>query len=261
MEIPNEAKELIIERLSKGGRQLLYLAISGSHAWGLERTDSDIDIRGIYQDPTTKILSIHKGDDNIEFNDGIYDVQLYELEKFLRLLCNHNGNMLNLLWLPRPCVYFSGVPWGYLAQKFITKKLRFYYRGYAESQRKRAMSQRGGKAHIYTYREMFSGLYTMRYGVMEHNFMKLWEEAQKNNWYEGELLDKYFPNPTQEVTDEDWHQFYSEWDKLCIKLDKEADESNLPLNYDGVKECTDILVSQRLLNLFNSRLINDRKTN
>ena len=254
MRVPEEAKQIINSRLSKGGRELLFLAVSGSHAWGLEQPDSDVDIRGVYQDPTTKVLGIYKGDDNMEFNDGIYDVQLYELQKFLRLLCNHNGNMVNLLWLPEPSIFSIGVPWGFLAQKFITKKLRFYYRGYAESQRKRAMSQRGGKALIYTYREMFSGLYTLRYGVMEHNFMKLWDEAVKNNWYQGELLGQYFPDPSQEVTDEGWHKFYSEWDKLCIVLDEEVEKSSLPLTYDGVKDCTDILVSQRLLNLFSEKL-------
>lgn len=245
-----EGHNLIKERLATSDRQLLYLVVSGSHAWGLERPDSDIDLRGIYQDPTMKVLSLHKGKDNIEFSEGIYDVQLYEIEKFFNMLTKHNGNMVNLLWLPNPICLSILVPWVYLAKRFLTKKLRFYYRGYADSQRKRAMSQRGGKALIYTYREMFSGIYTMHYGRMEHDFHKLWDEAIKNGWYEGDLLDKYFPEPTQEVTDEGWHRFYSEWADLCKVLDVEAEKSSLPDTYDGVEDCTELLQALRLLNLY-----------
>jgi len=252
MRIPQEAEDISIKRLGEGNRRLLYLVVSGSHAWGLERPDSDVDIRGIYQDSTIKVLGLHKGRDNIEFNEGIYDVQLYEIEKFLGMLCNHNGNMVNLLWIPAPSIYDITVPWAYLAQKFLTRKLRFYYRGYAESQRKRAMSQRGGKALIYTYREMFSGIYTMKYGVIEHNFMKLWGKAVEESWYKGDLLDKYFPDSTQEVTDEGWHRFYSEWDALCVVLDSVVESSPLPIIYDGVKNCTDILLNARMLNLFSA---------
>lgn len=229
--------------------ELLFLVVSGSHAWGLERADSDIDLRGIYQDSTKNVLKLHSGSDTVEFTEGNYDVQLYEVKKFLNLLCKHNGNMVNLLLLPTPWRSVAYVSWSVLATKFLTRKLRFYYRGYAESQRKRAMSQRGGKALIYTYREMFSGLYTMHYGMMEHDFMKLWREAQSRGWYGKGLLDMYFPDPKQGVSDEGWHQFYSEWAELCIKLDIEAEKSPLPETFDGIDICNQLLLSLRLAQL------------
>jgi len=241
--------ELIKHKLAEGNQSLLYLVVSGSHAWGLEKPDSDIDLRGIYQEPTINILGLHKIRDTVEFTDGDYDVQLYELEKFLNLLCNHNGNMVNLLWLPNPLVSTPAIPWTELSKLFMTRKLRFYYRGYADSQRKRAMSQRGGKALIYTYREIFSGLFAMHYGYMEHSFKKLWDEAKKQNWYNGGLLDKYFPDPAQEVTDEGWRQFYAEWEELCIKLDNEAAISPLSGTFDGFNMCDRILKQRRLLAL------------
>jgi len=246
----NEAIELVEQKLASENRRLLYLVVSGSHAWGLERPDSDIDLRGVYQDSTIKILGLHRGRDTVEFSEGKYDVQLYELEKFLNMLCNHNGNMVNLLWLPDELMVTLTLPWAQLAQIFMTRKLRLYYRGYAESQRKRAMSQRGGKALIYTYREMFSGLYSLKYGIMEHNFKKLWQEAIKRKWYVSGLLDKYFLNPAQEVTDEGWRQFYAEWAELCIKLDKVAEKSPLPETFDGVDTCSELLRERRIYDLF-----------
>lgn len=248
--IGKEAINLVTDKLSKDNRTLLYLVVSGSHAWGLDTPTSDIDLRGVYQDPTTKILSLYEGRDNIEFTQDNYDIQLYEVEKFFKMLCKHNGNMVNLLWLPSPLFISFGIPWVGLARNFLTRKLKFYYRGYAEGQRKRAMSERGGKALIYTYREMFSGLYTMRYGHLEFNFMKLWKIAIDNGWYSGHLLDKYFLGPTKEVSDEDWHRFYSEWEDLCIKLDKEAETSPLPETYDGAGECNELLLQLRLYNLY-----------
>jgi len=239
--------DVVNERI--GDNKLLYLVVSGSHAWGLARPDSDIDLRGVYLKPTIKVLGLHKGRDTIEFTDGDFDVQLYELEKFLNMLCKHNGNMVNLLWLSYPMLQSSLVPWGDLSKAFITKRLRYYYRGYAESQRKRAMSQRGGKALIYTYREMFSGLYVMKYEHLEHDFIKLWDTAIENGWYNGKLLKEYFPDTKKEVTDENWHDFYSEWEELSKVLDKEAKHSKLPDTFDGSEMCDGILKKVRLLNL------------
>jgi len=215
---------IIEEKLARDNRHLLYLVISGSHAWGLQREDSDIDFRGIYQESTMKILGLHKGRDTIELSEGIYDYQIYEIEKFLNMLVKHNGNMVNLLWIPQPIVASEKIPWTSLSKKFLTKKLRHYYKGYAESQRKRAMHQRGGKALIYTYREMFAGLYTMRYGELEHEFKKLWAVARNNGWYNGDLLGRYMSDSSQEITDGGWHRFYEEWEELCIKLDEEAEQ-------------------------------------
>jgi predicted nucleotidyltransferase len=231
-----------------GDNHLLYMAVSGSHVWGLDRPDSDVDFRGVYQKPTTQILGMNRGRDTIEFTDGLYDVQLYEIEKFLSMLCNHNGNMVNLLWL-NPCLSRHNVDWDFLSKSFLTKSLRKYYRGYAESQRKRAMSCRGGKALIYTYREMFSGLFAMHFRYVEHNFMTLWGTALTHGWYTGELLGKYMKNPQMEITDEGWRQFYAEWDELCLRLDEEASKSSLPETFDGTEYCNKHLIAMRLNDL------------
>ena len=88
--------DVVKTKVRENGGRLLYLAVSGSHAWGLNRPDSDVDFRGVYQKPTFDILDLHKGRDTIEYTKGIYDVQLYEIEKFFRMLCNNNGNMVSV---------------------------------------------------------------------------------------------------------------------------------------------------------------------
>lgn len=224
----------------------LFLAVSGSHANGLARPDSDIDIRGVYLDPTRQILSLHRGADTIEATEDVIDIQLYELGKLLGMLLKHNGNIVRLLLSPIVLYEDLDIPWRELARRFLTKKLRHYYRGYAQAQRKRAMSERGGRALVYTYREIFEGLAVMRLGEPIFNFRQLWKWVEDRGFYTNGLLYQYFDDFTKEVTDEGWRQFYREWEELCLLLDEETAHSGLPESYDGYRECNELLLKWRL---------------
>ncbi len=253
-----EGTRLIKDGLDRKGRKLLFLALSGSHAWGLERPDSDLDLRGIYLENPLTLMSINKPRDTDEMpqlkvEHPDLDTQIYELEKFLRMLIDHNGNMVTLLNLPQLAVDNS-IPWGELGKNFTTRKLTKYYAGYADSQRKRALSQRGGKALIYTYREMFEGLYLMKYGAMCFDFTELWKQAEQNGWYTKGLLYKYYPlcrnsQEPQSVTPQEWEQFYSEWAELVEKMDLVSQSSPLPEDYDGYDLCNKILQEERIKSL------------
>ena len=252
----NMGMQLVQTKLAESNQKLLLLAVSGSHSWGLQRPDSDFDLRGVYQESTLNVLDINKPRDTVEFTDGLYDVQLYEVEKFFKMLCGHNGNMVMLLHLPDFLYEDDFIFWRNLGHSFLTKKLRFYYRGYADSQRKRALSQKGGKALIYTYREMFTGLYLMKHGTVCFDFNKLWREAEHDGWYVDGLLYKYYPNHrqyfpagTQNITPDEWNKFYIEWEKLSELLDKEAEKSSLPDAYDGYDICNTLLRGLRIQNI------------
>ena len=250
-------KEVALSAL--GNRKLLYLGLSGSHAWGLNRPDSDLDLIGIYQEHTNKVLSIRKSKDVVNKKIDVYDLQLFEIEKFLKLLCNNNGNMVTWLKLPNQIYVDDVVDWDSLADNFITKELKKYYKGYAFSQRQRTASERGGKALIYTYRELFCGLYLMKYGQLEFSFQELWETARKNGWYEHGLLDRYFDKVMANekvsiISDSGWVEFYNEWNVLTKLLDEESEKSSLPdkpvKNIEEV--CSNILIALRIENLLNS---------
>lgn len=249
-EIQEELITTARQELEERGKHLLFMVLSGSHIWGLSNPDSDYDIRGVYKDRTINLLGISKPKDTVEFTVGKIDGQFYEVEKFLRMLCNHNGNMITILLSPIKLYSTLSLPWVGLAQNFLTRKLRYYYRGYAMGQRKRALSERGGKALIYTYREMFAGLYLMHYGNMEFSFDALVETAKGHDWYDGYLLDKYYPDYKKEVSEEEWNKFYAEWDRLADRLDVEATNSPLPETYDGWVECSQLLKQLRLYDLF-----------
>ena len=252
-DILTSAGFLVKSRLIDECKLPLFLTVAGSHSYGLERPDSDIDIRGIYLDPTEKILSLHPGRDTIEGfigDEQRIDYQLYEFGKFLGMLLKGNGNMIRMILSPLTLYYWPDIDWVRITKKFITRKLCLYYTGYAASQRKRAMSERGGKALIYTYREIFEGFSVMVTGQPIFDFRKLWQWVTDNKFYKGGLLDRYFEDPTQEVTDEGWRQFYQEWEVLSARLGEVADKSFLPESYDGYAELNHLLYYWRIKGLF-----------
>lgn len=82
-----------IELLRKRG-WIIFECISGSHAYGLNIEGSDVDIRGVYTQPTEMVLR----DEYIEqVSDSTNDTTFYEIGRFIELLEKGNPNMLELL--------------------------------------------------------------------------------------------------------------------------------------------------------------------
>jgi len=247
----------VIQVLEDAGKYPMFLCVSGSHSFGLEQQDSDIDIRGVYLDPTERVLSLvpvgnskSVTSDTLEGHRGSIDYQVYEFGKFLSMLLANNGNVVRLLLSPYVLYSETSIPWEELGRKYLTKSLRLYYRGYADSQRKRAMKQRGGKALIYTYREIFDGIAVMALGRPIWDFKELWEWISANGYYEDGLLHDYFHDPEMKITDMGWHRFYAEWEELCKHLDFVAERSDLPEEYNGFDELNSLLYKWRLKGLF-----------
>lgn len=79
---------------------ILLNAIVGSQAYGTNTPDSDIDTKGVYlQDPMEVLGMEYKEQINLD-----KDACLYEVRRFLQLLCNGNPTMLELLYIPEDCI-------------------------------------------------------------------------------------------------------------------------------------------------------------
>lgn len=223
-----ETEYNFIQLCSSYDIQPLYAVVTGSHSWGLERPDSDIDIRGIYGWPIRRAISLFPGRDNVELTSGKLDVQAYELAKLLRMLCAANGNVVEMLH--NPLVLYAHEKWGErlvsLGHQCLTRRLVNYYRGYATSQRKRAMQNRGGKALVYTYREVYSGICLMATGEIIFDFEELckWMEQQ----FHSQLLVWALENRHIPITTDQLELFKDEWQELTTLLDIEMSGSLLP---------------------------------
>jgi hypothetical protein len=72
----------------------------GSRAHGLNREDSDYDYRGVFVEPTSKILSINGDPRNTSWVEGDEDNTQYEIGNFLHLATKCNPSILEVLVAP-----------------------------------------------------------------------------------------------------------------------------------------------------------------
>ena len=89
-------------------QRTIFIGLSGSHGYGLNRPESDYDYRGVFIAPKKYYLgfdSIEQKNDGWDeagifpFLDGNTDTVIYELKKVIQLLAAANPNILELLWL------------------------------------------------------------------------------------------------------------------------------------------------------------------
>lgn len=117
-------------------QHVLFKAISGSHAYGLQHKDSDIDIRGVFVLPKPLFYGLHPTE---QINDPTNDVVFYELHKFFSLLIKNNPNMLELLRMPADCIQYRHPLFDELDPSlFLSRRCKATFAGYAASQIKKA---------------------------------------------------------------------------------------------------------------------------
>lgn len=117
-------------------RHLLLKVISGSHAYGLNQPESDIDIRGIFVLPREAYYGLQYTD---QLADRSNDIVFYELKKIVGLLAKNNPNALELLLTPEDCILYRHPLMDLLPPElFLSKRCRRTFAGYALSQVKKA---------------------------------------------------------------------------------------------------------------------------
>lgn len=130
-------KNYTIEDL-KNQNLIILEAIMGSHAYGTSLSTSDIDKRGIFIQPIKDIIKYGYVE---QVSDEKNDIIFYELKRFLDLLKSNNPNILELLNVPKECVIQSSFEYKKISnqkKKFITKKCKNSFGGYAVQQIRKA---------------------------------------------------------------------------------------------------------------------------
>ena len=125
----------------KENNLILYEVISGSIAYGTNLPSSDEDRRYVYILPIDYILS---GNIIEQVNDDTNDVVGYELGRFLNLISSANPNLLELLNMPEDCVVYKNPVFDLILDnksKFLTKKCKNSFAGYAHAQIQKAKGQ------------------------------------------------------------------------------------------------------------------------
>ncbi|MFG6394881.1 MAG: nucleotidyltransferase domain-containing protein [Lachnospiraceae bacterium] len=119
------------------GSNIILLALGGSHAYGMDKEGSDIDIRGIAINSKNDILS---GNDFMQVADTDTDTTIYSFNKMVKLLASNNPNTIEILGCkPGHYLYLSAAGRELLENRkiFLSKLCIHTFAGYADSQLRR----------------------------------------------------------------------------------------------------------------------------
>ena len=119
------------------GRNIIILTLGGSHAYGTNNENSDLDIRGCALNSKSQILT----NENFEqFVNEDTDTTIYAFNKLISLLSNANPNTIEMLG-NRPEHYFYVSPIGQElldnSHLFLSKRAIYSFGGYANQQLRR----------------------------------------------------------------------------------------------------------------------------
>jgi predicted nucleotidyltransferase len=129
---------MTVEELKRSG-QIIMECIAGSHLYGTNIPESDIDIRGIFAVSNKNWLGLIKPSQEISENNE--DVKYFELRKFFELALTCNPNIIELLFVPKDCLKITSNMYKLIVANrdlFITKKAFYSFTGYAVAQIKKA---------------------------------------------------------------------------------------------------------------------------
>lgn len=152
------------------GSNIMILTIGGSHAYGTDNENSDLDVRGCALNSKMQILT----NENFEqFVNEATDTTIYAFNKLVSLLSSVNPNTIEMLGnKPEHYFYVSPIGQELLDNKkiFLSKRAVHSFGGYANQQLRRLdnkavrlVSQTEKEKHIlnsidnasYTFREKF----------------------------------------------------------------------------------------------------------
>ncbi|HEX5153869.1 MAG TPA: nucleotidyltransferase domain-containing protein [Parafilimonas sp.] len=128
-------KALTIDWVKQNGL-LLFEAITGSKAYGLDTAQSDTDIRGVFVLPKDMYYSLeYTAQVSNETNDVVY----YELKRFMELLSKNNPTMLEMLNIPEQFILYKDPLMNNLdTHMFLSKLCEKTFANYAYTQIKKA---------------------------------------------------------------------------------------------------------------------------
>jgi uncharacterized protein len=128
-------QKLTIEWIKNNGL-LVFEAITGSKAYGLDTAKSDTDIRGVFVLPRNMFYGLeYTAQVNNETNDIVY----YELKRYIELLTKNNPNILEMLSIPESCVLHKDEMMCMLKpEMFLSKLCEQTFANYAFAQIKKA---------------------------------------------------------------------------------------------------------------------------
>ena len=207
---------------------ILFISISGSHAYGSARPDSDLDLRAVKMPDVRDVLRIQADLHNVRrltFDE--VDIEIVPIVRWLKILLSGNGNYLENIYQEK--IYEKDKPTSELAALIkdygLSKRFAGHYLGFAKSQKKDFYQKWKAKCLLYTYRVLMSGIVLFKYNTCEYNLYRLMEYISSD--YLPALMEKYVSEKSL-INDKVKWEMEKEFERLTEILIKYRDESKLP---------------------------------
>ena len=167
-----------LAEVSRQGPPPVFASISGAHLYGFALPDSDVDLRGAYLLPARDLLGLHPAAETLTIEDKSridLDWVAHDVRKFARLMCNHNGYVLEQLFSPLVVVSTPAHDeLRELGKGCLTRPTVRHYQGFARGRRHRLGEPDPTVKHLlYAYRVLLTGIHLMTHGEVEANINTL----------------------------------------------------------------------------------------
>jgi predicted nucleotidyltransferase len=228
----------------------LFWTVSGSHLYGFPSTDSDIDLRGCFLAPLRGVVGLRVPTETVEPKGELAGREVeavsHEVGKYLRLLCKHNGYVLEQIFSP---LVAHGADFlaqlRPLAAKCITRHCYHHYRGFLQTQRKLFEKEepKRAKTLLYAYRVALTGVHLLETGEVESHLPTLNERFRLP--FIPELIERKASAECGTLSDVDVNFHTAQLDAWDKRLAEAFEASPLPEEVPGA-ELNEFLVELRL---------------
>lgn len=220
------------------GKRIILLGLGGSHAYGTNNDNSDIDFRGITLNMPSDLLGLTEFE---QYEDDNTDTVIYSFNKIVKLLLECNPNTCEILGLDDD-QYLIKSPLGQeiIDNKdlFISKRAAKSFGGYAGAQLRRlqnaiardSMPQPQREQHILNSVRNALDDYNRRYNGFEQGSIHLYIDKAVTDGLDTEIFVdasyKHFPLREYEKMFSTMNTVIREYDKIG-KRNKKKDDNHL----------------------------------
>ena len=180
----------------KLSNNIMFLCFGGSHAYGTNNPNSDIDIRGCMFNQKSDLIGMGNTE---QFIDNATDTTIYSFKKLIGLLCNCNPNVIEMLGnkSEHQIIYHPiGQQMVNNRKMFLSQKAAISFGGYANSQLRRlqnavardALTQSQKENHMLLSIKNMMMSFDERYQRFDEGSIKLYIDKSEKEEFDSEIF-------------------------------------------------------------------------
>ncbi len=244
------------------GDNIILLGLGGSHAYGMDKEGSDLDVRGIAVNSKKEILL---GTDFEQVVDVDTDTTIYSFNKIIELLSSSNPNTIEILGLKQEhYLYLSKIGEELLDNKkmFLSKICIHTFGGYASSQMRRMENKAArlvGQAQneAYILKSINNAKYDFKNRYFPHNDsdVNLYIDKAIQEGYDSEI---FMDVNLQHYPLRDWAGMWNEMKAIVSSYNKIGKRNEKAISHDKLGKhmghllrlymmCIDILEKEEII--------------